>query len=218
LASSPCVVSGYVPFLHGHRLPRQLDSKSLFSLRYHWPTISDRWRHLLALRRAHDPRQHPLGLDVRPHRHRHRVSAGMAVWEASGVLTVEKSPLHSLTRVVSVIVFTPTIPRSGSQAVSKMISGLISNIFRAHPQVVFSGALFRSSKGLRTWAARYFLSIRTTRSRSGATVAFRYLAKNSSTRDRVKRLVSRARSNAPSSGGASREKRLVSRFASVKLP
>jgi hypothetical protein len=36
LASSPCLVSSGVPFRHGFRLLRQLDQKSLFSLRDQW--------------------------------------------------------------------------------------------------------------------------------------------------------------------------------------
>ena len=71
--------------------------------------------------------------------------------------------------------------------------------------------------GIRVWAAPYFLSMRTTRSRAGAAAAFKYLAKNSSTRDRVKVLVSKARSNALSSGFRSRVNLLETRPASVKL-
>src|SRR5208337_256605 len=56
LAPSPCIVSGCVPFRHGHWLPRELAQKSLFSLCYHWPAISERWHHVSAFRRAHDPR------------------------------------------------------------------------------------------------------------------------------------------------------------------
>src|ERR1022692_424277 len=66
------------------------------SLCYHCPTISDRWRYVSAFRRAHDPRRHALGLASPSHRHRRRVSAGMAVWEASRVLAVEKSPCSLL--------------------------------------------------------------------------------------------------------------------------
>jgi hypothetical protein len=82
MAPSPRVVSGCVPFRHGHRLPRQLAEESLFSLCDYWPFISDRWPRVPALGRAHDPHQHPLGLALRPHRHRHRVSAGMAICKA----------------------------------------------------------------------------------------------------------------------------------------
>src|SRR5260370_9649250 len=72
-------------------------------------------------------------------------------------------------------------------------------------------------EGLRVWIACYFLSARTTRSRLGATAAFKYLAKNSSTRDRVKMLVSSARSNALLSGFKSRVNLLETNPASVKL-
>jgi hypothetical protein len=49
-----------------------------------------------ALRRAHDPPRHALGVASPPCRRRRRVCAGMAVWEASCVLTVEKSPCSLL--------------------------------------------------------------------------------------------------------------------------
>ena len=71
---------------------------------------------------------------------------------------------------------------------------------------MLSGGTAPLSEELRTWVARYLLCTRTIRSRSGATAAFKYLAKNSSTRDRDNRLVSRARSNAPPSGGDSRRR------------
>ena len=83
---------------------------------------------------------------------------------------------------------------------------------------MLSGVLLLSPKDSALGVARYFLSARTISSRSGATEAFKYLAKNSSTRGRVNRLVSRARSNPPPSAGDSRQKRIASRFASVKLP
>src|SRR5208282_5971136 len=95
-AASPGIVSGCVPFRHGHWLLRQLGQKPVFSLCYHWPTISDWRRPVSALRRAHDPRRHALGLASPSHRRRHRVSVGMALWEASCVLSVEKSHVRCL--------------------------------------------------------------------------------------------------------------------------
>jgi len=74
LASSPCAVSGCVHFRHGHRLPRQLAQKSLFSLRDYWAIISDRRNRVPALRRAIAPRQHRLDLDIRLDRDRDRIS------------------------------------------------------------------------------------------------------------------------------------------------
>jgi hypothetical protein len=88
LASSPCAVSGCVPFRHGHRLPRQLAQKSLFSLRHNWPTLFDRWRRFPTRRRAHDQRQHPFGLAIHPNRNRHSVFPGMAVCETFCVLAL----------------------------------------------------------------------------------------------------------------------------------
>ncbi len=82
LVSSPCVVSGDVPFRHGHWLPRKLAPKSLFSLRHHWPSLHDRWHRASPFGRAHDPRQYSFSLDNRPNRHRHSLFAGMAVCEA----------------------------------------------------------------------------------------------------------------------------------------
>ncbi len=42
LDSSSCVVSGYVPFRHGHRLPRKLAPESLFSLRHNGVPLTTR--------------------------------------------------------------------------------------------------------------------------------------------------------------------------------
>jgi len=55
----------------------------------HWPTISGRWCRVPGLKRALDPRQRPLGLVIRSHRNRHRVSAGMAVCEALCVIALK---------------------------------------------------------------------------------------------------------------------------------
>jgi len=76
---APSTFNGCVPFRHGHWLRRELAQKSLFSLCYHWSTVSDRGRRVPALRRAHDPRQPLLGLTIPSRRRRHRVSAGAAV-------------------------------------------------------------------------------------------------------------------------------------------
>ena len=70
------------------------------------------------------------------------------------------------------------------------------------------------------WGRRrrdYSLSTRVATSRWGALSPFRYLPKNSSTRDRVSVLVSTARSNALSSGFRLRVNLLETRPASVKL-
>ncbi|PYX25490.1 MAG: hypothetical protein DMG87_01695 [Acidobacteria bacterium] len=62
---------------------------------------------------------------------------------------------------------------------------------------ILLGQLFQFSGRIpRALVARYFLSTRTITSRSGAMAAFKYLAKNSSTRDRVKVHVSTARTYA----------------------
>src|SRR5260370_23815937 len=87
LASSPCVVSGWLPSRYGHRLPRELARESFFSLRNHWPTISDRWRRVPDLKRAHDPRQPALGLAIRAHGSRHRVFARVAVFQTMAALS-----------------------------------------------------------------------------------------------------------------------------------
>src|SRR5260370_12769821 len=91
LASSPCVVSGWLPSRYGHRLPRELARESFFSLRNHWPTISDRWRRVPDLKRAHDPRQPALGLAIRAHGSGHRVSARVAVCEGLRALAHGRS-------------------------------------------------------------------------------------------------------------------------------
>jgi hypothetical protein len=56
------------------------------------PVFRDRWRRIPTLRHAPDQRQHLMGLAIRSHWRRHRVSAGMAVCDAFRLLTVEKSP------------------------------------------------------------------------------------------------------------------------------
>jgi len=76
-----------VPFCHGDGVPRRLAEESYFSLCYHRPAISDRWRHFPARGSAHYGRQHAMGVAVRSHRRRHRVSTGMALCAAFYVLT-----------------------------------------------------------------------------------------------------------------------------------
>src|ERR1700682_4756456 len=100
----------------------------------------------------------------------------------------------------------------------RLSPGRLLNSFSPRPQPLDLGRANSPPpgpifEGLRVWIACYFLSTRTIRSRSGATAPFKYLAKNSSTRDRVKVLVSRARSNALSSGFKSRVNLLETRPA-----
>lgn len=91
LATAPCVVRS-VSFRHGHWVPRQLAQKSNFSLRYYCPLVSYRWRPVPAFRCGDSPRQHLLGLALRSHRHRRRVSAGMAVCKAFQATSVNEKP------------------------------------------------------------------------------------------------------------------------------
>jgi hypothetical protein len=99
LASSPWVASGHVPFRHGCRLSCQLAQKSHFSLCYHRPIVSDRGRHVSALRHAPDfTSRHQLALASHSHRRRGRVSAGMAVWEAPRVLIARPFSQECLER------------------------------------------------------------------------------------------------------------------------
>lgn len=65
------------------------------------PARPDRWRPVPAIGRGHDPRQPALGLAVRSHRRRHRVSAGMVLRDQrpNGVST-SRPPLVSQQLVI----------------------------------------------------------------------------------------------------------------------
>ena len=88
LASPPCVVRGYDPVGHGSWLRCKLAQESHVSLRYHWPRISDRWLRVPTAGRGQVPSEHFLGLAICFDRSWRRLSAGMAVREASYVNAV----------------------------------------------------------------------------------------------------------------------------------
>jgi hypothetical protein len=88
LARSPCVVGCHDPFRNGNRLCRQLAQESHPSLRYHWAAIPDRRSGIPVNGPEGDSPQQPLGLAIRCHRGRHRVSTGMAVYAAFSVIAL----------------------------------------------------------------------------------------------------------------------------------
>jgi hypothetical protein len=82
LASSSWIVRRHDPFCDGNRLRCQLAQESHSSLRDYSATILDCCSGVPTVRLDRDARPQRFGLAIRTHRGRHRISTGMAVYEA----------------------------------------------------------------------------------------------------------------------------------------